>query len=74
MQHESKFRGKQQQDLNQQQTTRSEAMEFSSVEAMIRHDTMQTPVPPNIEFRLQKSVEGLPRAGKPWWQRLFKGQ
>ncbi len=74
MKHESKFRQQQQENVDQQQTTRSAQTEFPSVEAMLRHDALHTPVPPNIEFRLQKSVEGLPRADKPWWRRLFKGQ
>ena len=74
MKQESKFRAKQQQDLDQQQTTRPAPLEFPTVEAMLRHDALHTPVPPNIAFRLQKSVEGLPRADKPWWRKLFKGQ
>ena len=73
MKHESRFRQNQQQNLDQQQTTRPAVSEFSSVEEMLRHDAMHTPVPPNIAFRLQKSVEGMPRAAKPWWRRLFKG-
>jgi hypothetical protein len=74
MQHESKFRANQEQDLDQQQTTRSTPTEFPSVEAMLRHDAQHTPIPPHIEVRLQKSLEGLPRAARPWWRRLFKGQ
>ena len=74
MKQESKFRANQEQNLDQQQATSSTPTEFPSVEAMLKHDRLHTPIPPNIQFRLQKSLEGLPRADQPWWRRLFKGQ
>jgi hypothetical protein len=44
--------------------------EFESVEAMLRHDALHTPVPPAIAARLQQSIDSLPPR-RPWWRRLF---
>jgi hypothetical protein len=43
--------------------------EFSTVEAMLRHDALHTPVPPSIARRLKESIDNLPPTS--WWQRLF---
>jgi len=47
--------------------------EFATVEDMLRHDALHTPVPPAIEHRLAESVEQLPAPPRPWWRR-FLGQ
>ena len=55
-----------------QQTQASSAQEFASVEEMLRHDALHTPVPPNIADRLAKSASQLPPPpGPAWWQRLL---
>jgi hypothetical protein len=51
---------------NEQQTAR----EFATVEEMLRHDAVHTPVPPIIAHRVQKSLEQNPPA-QSWWRRLF---
>ncbi len=62
----------QQQQAAQQQE--AQAREFGSVEEMLRHDALHTPVPPTIAYRLEQSIA---REGPPprpaWWRRLFGG-
>ena len=37
----------------------------------VPEDIRQTVVPPAVEQRLSKSIEGLPKPGRPWWKRLM---
>ncbi|MCX6913961.1 MAG: hypothetical protein NT167_13065 [Verrucomicrobia bacterium] len=56
----------------QQQTQASSAQEFASVEEMLRHDALHTPVPPTIAHRLEASIEqSPPPPGRAWWRRLL---
>lgn len=58
----------------QQQTQSSSPLEFASVEEMLRHDALHTPVPPTIAHRLEESISQLPPpAGRAWWRRFFDG-
>jgi hypothetical protein len=70
--------------LTTRQTTEAEAeglaqqqaqggAEFGSVEEMLRHDALHTPVPPAISYRLQESIGKAPRPATSWWQRWFGG-
>jgi len=62
----------QQQAISGQQAQQESVREFASVEEMLRHDALHTPVPPAIAHRLQQSVSQLPpppRRG--WWRRIF---
>lgn len=52
---------------SEEQTQQAAPTEFDSVEAMLRHDTINTPVPPTIERRLQESLG--PAPGSPWWRK-----
>jgi len=61
---------------NQQQTSaqhfqESTAREFATVEDMLRHDCLHTPVPPSMAHRLQASLDQLPAPQRSWWRRLF---
>ena len=76
MKRENKLTQKEQELLaaEQQQAQVSSAQEFASVEEMLRHDALHTPVPPTIAHRLAESVKGLPPgAAKAWWRRFFGG-
>jgi hypothetical protein len=53
--------------LNQTQHT---AIEFASVEEMLRHDASQTPVPSAIAERLHDSIALEPQPTRAWWRRL----
>ncbi len=60
--------------LTETKTEQTEsARQFASIDELLRHDALHTPVPPSVEFRLQESVkqEGLKPA--PWWRRFFSG-
>jgi hypothetical protein len=58
----------------QQQAQSSSPQEFASVEDMIRHDTLNTPVPPTIAHRLAESIDQLPPPpARGWWRRFFGG-
>jgi hypothetical protein len=55
-----------------QQTAGSDAIEFATVDELLRHDASHTPVPPEIEQRLEKSISPLPAAQRrAWWRRIF---
>jgi hypothetical protein len=73
-----KLTARQQQELAEQvargqQFQAEPAREFSSVDEMLRHDALHTPVPPSVEMRLQESVEKEGLKPAPWWRRLFGG-
>ena len=63
-----------QEHLTSQETQQQGETEFATVEAMLRHDAMHTPVPPNVANRLKDSIEHLPPAPRrAWWKRLLGG-
>jgi hypothetical protein len=76
MKPENKLTQKEQEQLaaEQQRTLSPSAREFTSVEEMLRHDALHTPVPPTIASRLEESVKQLPPASsRAWWRRFFGG-
>ena len=76
MKRETKLTRQEQEQLAaaQQQTKSASPQEFASVEEMLRHDALHTPVPPNIAFRLEESVSQLPPPpSRAWWRRFFGG-
>ena len=76
MKRETKLTQKEQEQLaaGQQQIRSSAPQEFASVEDMLRHDALHTPVPPTIAHRLEESVKQLPPpASRAWWRRFFGG-
>lgn len=76
MKRQSKLTPQEQQELaaGQQQAQSSSAQEFGSVEEMLRHDALHTPVPPTIAHRLEESVKQLPpSSSRAWWRRFFGG-
>ncbi len=64
-----------QQKLEEQQAIRRQlrepVREFGSVEEMLRHDALHTPVPPSIAHRLRASLGPMPLPARPWWRRLL---
>jgi hypothetical protein len=75
MKRETKFTLREQEQLAaaQQQTQASTPQEFASVEEMLRHDALHTPVPPTIAHRLEESIRQSPPPppGRAWWRRLL---
>lgn len=57
----------------QTQTQTQGQMEFQSVEELLRHDALHTPVPASIADRLQQSLDQNPPPSRSWWRRLFGG-
>ena len=43
------------------------------MEEMLRHDSANTIVPPDIARRLQQSTADLPPPNRSWWKRIFGG-
>jgi hypothetical protein len=67
-----------QQSLEQQQADQQLAptgsRDFASVEELLRHDAIHTPLPPAIAERLSDSVGQLPTPRpRSWWRRIFGG-
>jgi hypothetical protein len=76
MKRQTKLTPREQEQLaaTQEQTQSSSPQEFASVEEMIRHDTLNTPVPPTIAHRLADSISQLPPPpARGWWRRFFGG-
>jgi hypothetical protein len=63
----------QQESKTEQQTQTGAGIEFATVDDMLRHDALHTPVPPNIAKRLSESLAKEAPIAKPWWKRLFGG-
>jgi hypothetical protein len=76
MKRETKLTQQEQEQLAaaQKQTPASGAQEFNSVEEMLRHDALHTPMPPAIAHRLEESARQLPPPpSRAWWRRFFGG-
>jgi hypothetical protein len=71
MKQESKHLSQEQQQLATKSSQELTPTEFATAEELLRHDTAQTDVPPVIAERLSKSIEGLPRPSRSWWQRIL---
>jgi hypothetical protein len=71
MKHESEFNQEEQQQAREQ-AGGQKVYEFETVEALLRHDALHTPVPPEIMHRLRDSIGPLqPPPTRSWWQRFF---
>ena len=76
MKHQTRLTGEQQQAQQVgtgQQAQSPAAREFANADELLRYDAGQTPVPPEIARRLQKSTAGLPGPKPSWWKRLLGG-
>lgn len=74
MKHESRLiRQEQQQEENlQEQSKRSEAVEFATPEEALRQDRDAIHVPPSVAERLEASIGREPPPRVPWWRRMFR--
>ena len=55
----------------EQVTQQSEGLQFDSVEELLRHDSEQNPVPPEVGDRLNKSIAAEPKRSRSWFKGLF---
>jgi len=60
------------QETTEHQAQQQSAREFTSVEEMLRHDALHTPVPPAVAYRLQQSTVRLQPPATSWWRRVFR--
>lgn len=58
----------------QQLQTGETAREFASVEEMLRHDALHTPLPPAIGRRLEQSLKEQGSERGSWWRRWLGGE
>lgn len=72
MKRQTKTNSQEQEQLAATQSQQAAAREFATSEELFRHDAAQTEVPPVVAERLNKSIQGLPRPSRSWWQRLLK--
>jgi hypothetical protein len=47
------------------------ALEFASVDDLLRHDRGQNPAPDSVRERLDASISAEPRPVRSWFRRLF---
>jgi len=61
----------QEQQFSHQEAQQHSGHEFATVEEMLRHDALHTPVPPSIAHRLKESIGQISPPRRSWWQRWF---
>lgn len=75
MKRQTKLTSHEQEQAQEQQAavqqTGQAAKEFGTVEELLRHDALHTPVPPRIEHRLQASTAQIQPPPRSWWKRMF---
>ena len=69
----TQLRHDQQTDHQQQSISDHSArsQQFATVEELLRHDSEQNPVPPEVAERLNHSIASEPKPEKPWYKKLF---
>jgi hypothetical protein len=45
--------------------------EFATVDDLLRYDSEENPVPPEVADRLSRSLEAEPKKERPWYKRFF---
>ncbi len=48
-----------------------QAQEFASVDDLLRFDSQNHPVPPEVGERLNSSLAAEPPRNKPWYKKIF---
>jgi len=71
MKHQNKFNHQEQEQQSEHTAQQSSAMEFATVEEMLRVDAAQTVTPPGIASRLRESLDDSPQAQRPWWRKIL---
>jgi len=62
---------REEQKAEEVQGSGQEGKEFATVEELLRYDSEQNPVPPEVAERLGKSLENEPKQEKPWYKRIL---
>jgi hypothetical protein len=61
------------QEQLQTEEIRTKDKEFASVEELLRYDSEQNPVPPEVAERLSQAVAAESKPTQPWYKKLFGG-
>jgi hypothetical protein len=59
------------QEQFQRTESQAQVKEFATVDDLLRFDSEQNPVPPEVADRLGRSLEAEPKPEKPWYKKLF---
>lgn len=54
-----------------QNNQQAQGKEFATVDDLLRYDSEQNPVPPEVAERLGESLEAEPKPPQPWYRKLF---
>ena len=54
-----------------QGSAQGEGKEFATVEELLRYDSEQNPVPPEVAERLGRTLANEPKQEKPWYKRIL---
>jgi len=75
MKHQNKFHSQeeQKQSFSPEELLARQPREFAHADELLRHDSINTPVPPSLACRLRESIGPVPQKARPWWRRLFGG-
>lgn len=72
MKEQNKFStARHQEQAAEEQAANTSALEFQTVEDLLRHDAAQTAVPPEIARRLSQSIAQPAPPRRSWWRKLI---
>ena len=69
--HQRQRAGQEQAAAQFQKSTQAQGKEFATVDDLLRHDSEQNPVPPEVAERLGRSLENERKPEQPWYKRIF---
>jgi len=71
---QSRLRQEQREEQKSEQvqgSAQDEGKEFATVEELLRYDSAQNPVPPEVAERLGRTLANEPKPEKPWYKRIL---
>jgi hypothetical protein len=72
LRHEQRTEAEQSHAQIQSQQSQAKANEFATVDELLRFDSDQNPVPPEVAERLNHSIAAEPKRERSWFKRLFR--
>ena len=71
LRHEQRTEAEQSHAQVQSQQSQVKANEFATVDELLRFDSDQNPVPPEVGERLNRSLAAEPKPQRSWFRKLF---
>jgi len=71
LRHEQRTETEQSHTQIQGQQSQALASEFGTVDEMLRFDSAQNPVPPEVAERLNESLASEPKPERSWFKKIF---